>query len=136
MVKKTEAYVDTSALIAFTDRSDTYHSLFRRLFSDPPALVTTPLVVAEGHGWFLRRYDRIKALEFLNLVEAMQPLKILSMGMREQKAATSLLRQGVSLQDIADILRHRSIETTQIYAKVDVSALRQIAQPWPEVQPC
>jgi len=51
-------------------------------------------------------------------------------------AATSMLRQGASLQDIADILRHRSIETTQIYAKVDVTALREIAQPWPEVQPC
>jgi site-specific recombinase XerD len=50
--------------------------------------------------------------------------------------ATSMLRQGASLQDIAAILRHRSIETTQIYAKVDVAALRQIAQPWPEVQPC
>ena len=50
--------------------------------------------------------------------------------------ATSMLRQGASLQDIADVLRHRSIETTQIYAKVDVTSLRQIAQPWPEVQPC
>jgi site-specific recombinase XerD len=51
-------------------------------------------------------------------------------------AATSMLRQGASLQEIGAILRHRSIETTQIYAKVDVNALRQIAQPWPEVQPC
>ena len=50
--------------------------------------------------------------------------------------ATSMLRQGASLQDIAALLRHRSVETTQIYAKVDITALRQIAQPWPEVQPC
>lgn len=50
--------------------------------------------------------------------------------------ATSMLRHGASLQDIGTLLRHRSIETTQIYAKVDVRALRQIAQPWPEVQPC
>jgi integrase/recombinase XerD len=47
--------------------------------------------------------------------------------------ATSLLRQGTSLQDIAAILRHSSIETTLIYAKVDITSLRQIAQPWPEV---
>ena len=50
--------------------------------------------------------------------------------------ATSILRHGGSLQDIAALLRHRSIETTQIYAKVDITALRQIAQPWPEVQLC
>jgi integrase/recombinase XerD len=47
-----------------------------------------------------------------------------------------MLRQGASLQDISAILRHRSIETTQIYAKVDVKGLQQIAQSWPEVQPC
>jgi len=48
--------------------------------------------------------------------------------------ATSMLRHGASLQDIAALLRHRSIETTQIYAKVDVVALSTIVQPWPEVQ--
>jgi integrase/recombinase XerD len=50
--------------------------------------------------------------------------------------ATSMLRQGASLQDIGALLRHRSIETTQIYAKVDVTALQQISQPWPEVPSC
>jgi site-specific recombinase XerD len=48
--------------------------------------------------------------------------------------ATSLLRHGASLQDISVLLRHRSIQTTQIYAKVDVTSLRSIAQPWPGVQ--
>jgi len=50
--------------------------------------------------------------------------------------ASSMLRQGASLQQIADLLRHRSVGTTQIYAKVDVTSLQQIAQPWPEVAPC
>jgi site-specific recombinase XerD len=50
--------------------------------------------------------------------------------------ATSMLRQGASLEDIAPVLRHRSVETTQIYAKMDIIALQQIAQPWPEVEPC
>ena len=50
--------------------------------------------------------------------------------------ATSMLRHGASLQDIAVLLRHRSIETTQIYAKVDVTSLRKIAQPWPELSSC
>jgi site-specific recombinase XerD len=51
-------------------------------------------------------------------------------------AATSMLRHGTSLQDIGVILRHRFIETTEIYAKVDVASLGTIAQPWPEVEPC
>ncbi len=93
MAKKTEAYVDTSALIAFLDRSDSYHALFLRLFSDPPKLVTTPLVIAEGHGWFLKRYDRRRALEFLCLVEALSPMNLVAVGEREQKAATELLRK-------------------------------------------
>jgi site-specific recombinase XerD len=50
--------------------------------------------------------------------------------------ASSMLRQGVSLQDISGVLRHRSLLTTEIYAKVDVLTLRQIAQPWPEVKAC
>lgn len=48
--------------------------------------------------------------------------------------ATSMLRQGASLQEISALLRHRSVETTQIYAKVDVNGLRQIAQAWPGVR--
>lgn len=93
MAKKTEAYVDTSALIAFADRSDTYHSLFRRLFSNPPRLVTTSLVVAEGHGWFLKRYDRVKALQFLAMIEATRPLRVLAVGAPEVDKATQLLRR-------------------------------------------
>lgn len=50
--------------------------------------------------------------------------------------ATSMLREGASLQDIAVILGHRSITTTQLYAKVDLPGLRQITQVWPEVAPC
>jgi site-specific recombinase XerD len=50
--------------------------------------------------------------------------------------ASSMLRQGASLQEIAGVLRHRSIATTEIYAKVDVVALGEIAQPWPEVTSC
>jgi len=50
--------------------------------------------------------------------------------------ATAMLRHGASLEEIAMLLRHRSIETTEIYAKVDVTALQRIAQPWPEVEQC
>jgi len=51
-------------------------------------------------------------------------------------AACQMLRQDVGLEDIAAVLRHRSIETTALYAKVDLRQLEQVAQPWPEVVPC
>jgi site-specific recombinase XerD len=51
-------------------------------------------------------------------------------------AATSLLRDGASLQAIGALLRHASIDTTTGYAKVDVGLLSKIAMPWPEVSSC
>lgn len=51
-------------------------------------------------------------------------------------AATAMLRSGVSLAGVGAVLRHRSPNTTLIYAKVDAGLLREIAQPWPEVTSC
>lgn len=93
MPQSPEAYVDTSALIAFADRSDTWHALFCRLFSDPPQLITSPLVIAEGHGWFLKRYDRTKALQFLAMVESIDTLRVVPTGARDIEAATELIRR-------------------------------------------
>ena len=45
--------------------------------------------------------------------------------------ATRMLRHGASLEDIGQILRHRHPETTQIYAKLDLEALRGLAPVWP-----
>lgn len=45
--------------------------------------------------------------------------------------ATEMLRQGSMLTDIALLLRHSSINTTVLYAKVDLTALKNLAQPWP-----
>jgi len=45
--------------------------------------------------------------------------------------ATEMLRQGSSLAQIGDVLRHQHPDTTRIYAKVDVQALRELAMPWP-----
>ena len=45
--------------------------------------------------------------------------------------ATQMLRQGASLSEIGELLRHRSPQTTTIYAKVDLVALRALALPWP-----
>lgn len=46
-------------------------------------------------------------------------------------AATRMLHGGASLKEIADVLRHRSLDTTAVYAKVDIARLSAIAQPWP-----
>ena len=46
-------------------------------------------------------------------------------------AGTEMLRAGASLSEVAQVLRHRSIDTTVIYAKVDHLALRGLAMPWP-----
>lgn len=45
--------------------------------------------------------------------------------------ATEMLRSGASMAEIGEILRHRSPNTTEIYAKVDFVGLRALAQPWP-----
>jgi site-specific recombinase XerD len=42
-----------------------------------------------------------------------------------------MLRQGASLEEIGDVLAHRSPDTTRIYAKVDLESLRPLAMPWP-----
>jgi integrase/recombinase XerD len=47
------------------------------------------------------------------------------------RLACDLLRQGASLAEIGELLRHRRPETTAIYAKVDLTALRTLGLPWP-----
>ncbi len=47
--------------------------------------------------------------------------------------ATHLVEQKIPFKIIADLLGHRSIENTFIYTKVNVSQLRELARPWPEV---
>ena len=45
--------------------------------------------------------------------------------------ATAMLRSGASMAEIGEILRHRSPNTTEIYAKIDFAGLSSLAQPWP-----
>ena len=51
-------------------------------------------------------------------------------------AATTLLRAGATLDAVGTVLRHRSVNTTAHYAKVDVTMLEQVAQPWPGRSSC
>lgn len=48
--------------------------------------------------------------------------------------ATEMLRAGASLIEVGQVLRHRSLSTTAIYAKVDREPLRGLARPWPETE--
>ena len=45
--------------------------------------------------------------------------------------AGEMLRQGAGLMAIGQVLRHQDLATTALYAKVDFTALRDVAQPWP-----
>jgi integrase/recombinase XerD len=45
--------------------------------------------------------------------------------------ASRLLKQGTPLKEIADLLRHRSLDTSAVYAKVDADRLAKVALPWP-----
>jgi integrase/recombinase XerD len=49
--------------------------------------------------------------------------------------ASRMVRRGTSLKEIADLLGHRSLDTTTTYAKLDLPALYDVALPWPDVTP-
>jgi integrase/recombinase XerD len=46
-------------------------------------------------------------------------------------AASQMVCRGASFKEVADVLGHRSLQTTGIYAKLDLAALSQVALPWP-----
>ncbi|HLF12395.1 MAG TPA: tyrosine-type recombinase/integrase [Gammaproteobacteria bacterium] len=49
--------------------------------------------------------------------------------------ASRLVARGATLKEVADFLGHQCLDTTTIYAKLDLPALREVALPWPEVLP-
>jgi predicted nucleic acid-binding protein len=108
METKTESYVDTSAFIAALDRSDSHHAVYGRLFASPPRLVTSSLTIAEGHGWFLRRYDQQKAVQFLAFIKELTPLTVVAFGVEDLRNASALLAkfgdQAVTLADLHGLL--------------------------------
>ena len=46
--------------------------------------------------------------------------------------ASRMVRAGASLKEVADVLGHRSLDSTTIYAKLDLPRLREVALPWPK----
>lgn len=59
------------------------------------------------------------------------PQKYVGSHVFRHSLATDMIHKGASLDEIGDVLRHRSRMTTTIYAKHDIDALRSIARPWP-----
>jgi integrase/recombinase XerD len=60
------------------------------------------------------------------------PSRTVSPHMFRHTVATRMLRAGATMKEVADILRHSSLNTTAIYAKVNIEDLRDVAAPWPQ----
>ena len=45
--------------------------------------------------------------------------------------ASRMLQQGANLREISEVLRHRSLTSTEIYAKIDMPSLNDVVRPWP-----
>jgi integrase/recombinase XerD len=95
---------------------------------------------ADCRAVFLTRYAPLRALSPVTVSKVvvaasrragMDPA-VLAHRLRHSLAA-DLLRHGAALPEIAQVLRHRDLATTAIYAKVDHAALRELALPWPQV---
>ena len=122
MAKNPEVYVDTSALIALLDRSDSHYPLFRRLFAAPPRLATTSLIIAEGHAWFLKRYDRHRAMQFMAMIEVMTPLSVFPVGPAEINGGAAMMRkfkdQDLTLADAVG-LHHMAVRKLRLCWSTD-----------------
>lgn len=90
---------------------------------------------------FLRVYAPITPLPSSGPISKLVRRAILRAGVKapsmgahvlRHSAATEMLRQGASLDVIGAVLRHRRVDTTAHYAKVDIALLRSVLQPWPD----
>lgn len=64
-------------------------------------------------------------------LEIEMPARYLGSHVLRHSLATRMVRTGVALNEVGDVLRHKSRATTMIYAKLDIANLRSVAQPWP-----
>jgi predicted nucleic acid-binding protein len=93
MGQKTKAYLDSSALIAFLDSSDSFHKFFVERFSESPHLISTVAVVIETQGWFLKRFDARRAFQFMSFVEDLKILKVHPVDTSDIKSAKMYLKK-------------------------------------------
>jgi predicted nucleic acid-binding protein len=89
-----KVFLDTGIFIAFLDRSDRWHPEARALFATPPHIwVTSLLVVAETHGWFLHRMGEEAARRFHELIADMRGLQLLELTRADHAATLGILNK-------------------------------------------
>lgn len=94
----------------------------RRLFIRHRAPLDKPLSVAAIRNSMNRAFARCGLSD-----------QFCSTHVLRRTMANQLQRAGIPVKEIADVLRHKSLDTAYSYARVDVAQLRTIAQPWPGI---
>ena len=117
----------------------------KRLFSKSASLGADKIVargislVPEGRSVFVRVHAPLRGLTTggitMIVFDAAQRAGLPKMHAHRLRhtAATAMLRAGSPLPEVGQVLRHRSVLSTAIYAKVDRDALRALARPWPSI---
>jgi integrase/recombinase XerD len=92
---------------------------------------------AEGRTVFVRFHAPHRSLSVAGVTDAVRRaaqragLGSVSARRLRHTAATAMVQAGAALPEVGQVLRHRRLLTTSIYAKVDTEALRDLARPWP-----
>ena len=102
----------------------------------PPVQDTTRVFVSMSAPWKPLEVSSVSGIVGRAIARAGIEAPFRGAHVLRHSAATAMLREGANLQQIGAVLRHRYLDTTAHYAKVDVNRLREIALPWPEVFPC
>ena len=99
-----------------------------------PATVTRVLFVRSYAPYLGFKDSRIISKILARACAALEiemPARYLGSHVLRHSLATRMVRSGVALHEVGDVLRHKSRATTMIYAKLDIANLRSLAQPWP-----
>jgi integrase/recombinase XerD len=113
---------------------DVGDAISRYLREDRPPTTTRILFVrarAPHHGFRDSRIVNKTLARAYAAIGIEAPARYLGSHVLRHSLATRMVRAGVSLEEVGDLLRHRSRATTMIYAKLDIEGLRSVAHSWP-----